>query len=409
MNYLPAFGCATAPYRQSWVLLLSLPQLVGWGSLYYAYALIMVPLETELGLRRIDVAAAFSCSLLVEGIMAYPVGRLIDRGHERWVMTLGSLLAACGLWSLAQANDRFGLYLASCVLGVSMSMVLYTASFAVLTRRFPKHYRQAIVTLSWLGGLASTVFIPFVAWMVGLYGWRQSVEFLALLQLLVGIPVHFILLRSTINQPITTVVQKAQPKAGLMWPMLSAAYWRVAAFILLMTVVSAALPLHLISMLREFQLPETWAVLVPASLGIFQLIARVLLYFFEQRLDMHEANRLIPALIPSGILLLLTAALLPANLAIVPACAFVVLFGMGNGMLTIVKGTAMAQYVSREGAASLNGTIGLPLAIARAGSPLLLAALWGTTNSYLVGLVLLMLLSTLGVCALWQAQRRPDE
>ena len=35
-------------------------------------------------------------------------------------------------------------------------------------------------------------------------------------------------------------------------------------------------------------------------------------------------------------------------------------YGMGNGMLTIVKGTAIAQYVSRAHVATLNGALGLP-------------------------------------------------
>ena len=38
---------------------------------------------------------------------------------------------------------------------------------------------------------------------------------------------------------------------------------------------------------------------------------------------------------------------------------FVLLYGMGNGMLTIVKGTAIAQYVNRDHVAALNGVLGL--------------------------------------------------
>jgi hypothetical protein len=71
----------------------------------------------------------------------------------------------------------------------------------------------------------------------------------------------------------------------------------------------------------------------------------------------------------------------------VAALVFVLLYGLGNGMLTIVKGTAIAQYVSREHVASLNGALGLPSAVARAAAPLALGLLWTPNAGYARGAV----------------------
>ena len=79
---------------------------------------------------------------------------------------------------------------------------------------------------------------------------------------------------------------------------------------------------------------------------------------------------------------------------------------MANGMITIVKATAMATYVSRERAASLNGLLGVPTAIVRAAAPSMLAALWAATGNYLMGLAVLFALATLAAIAFWWAQRR---
>jgi MFS family permease len=84
---------------------------------------------------------------------------------------------------------------------------------------------------------------------------------------------------------------------------------------------------------------------------------------------------------------------------------FVLLYGLGNGMLTIVKGTAIAQYVSREHVASLNGALGLPQALARAAAPLALGLLWSREAGYTHGLWLLLGLAMAAVAALWIAQR----
>ena len=110
-------------------------------------------------------------------------------------------------------------------------------------------------------------------------------------------------------------------------------------------------------------------------------------------------------LIPLGVMMLLMASIIASQSALVFAFGFILLFGMGNGMLTIVKGTAMAQYVSREHVASLNGAMGLPLALARASAPLLLATLWSHQFGYVLGLSVLLIVAILGVMALKLAQR----
>ena len=84
---------------------------------------------------------------------------------------------------------------------------------------------------------------------------------------------------------------------------------------------------------------------------------------------------------------------------------FVLLYGLGNGMLTIVKGTAIAQYVNRDHVATLNGVLGLPLALARAGAPLMVGLLWTPVGGYTQALWLLLVMSLVGVGALMLAQR----
>jgi hypothetical protein len=174
----------------------------------------------------------------------------------------------------------------------------------------------------------------------------------------------------------------------------------IGVFTVLLMAVTAALPPHMVSLLRGAGLPEGWVIAVPASIGIMQVLGRALLYFFEHHFDLHLANRLIPCLIPLGLVMLLAGAGHP-----VAALWFVLFYGMGNGMLTIVKGTAIAQYVDREHVATLNGALGLPSAIARAVAPLLLGLLWTPAGGYTTGLWILLAASVVAVLALLSAQR----
>ena len=390
--------CSTASPRH-WVAGLSAAQLISWGSVFYGFALFMEPVERSLALSRAQSSLAFSLALLAEGLAAYAVGRWIDQGHERAVMTGGSLLLGLGLLAQGQVNSVGGFYAVWVALGLGMAATLYTPVFAVITRRFPGDFRRAIITLTFLGGLASTVFIPLTDSLIRTLGWRTASAVLAAINLALCLPLHAWLLRGA---PLR-LPQPAGPTrpATLAEHLRSPVFWRLGAFTVLLMAVTAAVPPHLVSLLRESGLPPAWAIAVPASIGALQVLGRLLLYWGDRRLDVHATNRWAPLLVPLALMVLLAG--LGQGWA---ALLFALLFGVGNGMLTIVKGTVMAQYVSAAHVGALNGVLGLPLALARAAAPLAVGLLWSPAHGYAGGLLLLALLAATGVVLLWRAQTR---
>lgn len=377
---------------------LSALQLITWGSVFYGFALFMAPLELALGMSRAESSLGFSLMLLAEGVLAFPVGRWIDRGHERAVMTLGSLLVGLAFWAHSHIHTVAEFYAVWTLLGVGLAGTLYPPAFAVLTRRFPQHFRRAIITLSFLGGLASTVFIPLVAWLIDALGWRDALCVLAAMHLLVCAPVHALLLRGAPQRAV--LASSHTDHQTLMRFVRRPQFWQLATFVVLLMGVTSALPAHMVSLLREAGMAETWAIAVPTSIGVLQVMGRLGLYVTEHRVDVHATNRWVTVLIPLGFLVLLIGAGHG-----VWGVLFVVFYGLGNGMLTIVKGTVMAQYVSREHMGSLNGLLGLPMALARAAAPWLMGLMWSTEVGYTTGLWLMFAASVVGVAALWAAQK----
>jgi len=84
-------------------------------------------------------------------------------------MCAGSVLAGACLLLHGFVTSLAGFYLVWTGLGVAMAATLYTPVFAVVTWRLPTDFRRAIITLTFLGGLASTVFIPLTAWLVAVW------------------------------------------------------------------------------------------------------------------------------------------------------------------------------------------------------------------------------------------------
>lgn len=380
-------------------LWLSLPQLITWGSVFYTFSLLMGPLEATLGLGRAESSLAFSLSLLAEGAAAWAVGRWIDAGHERHVMTLGSLWVGAGLLAHSAVDSVAGFYAVWVWLGLGAAATLYTPAFAIVTRRFGTDFRRAIITLTFLGGLASTVFIPLVSWWIGLWGWRAALVALALIQLLLCAPLHAWLLQGA-PRPQQTLTHSARP-ASVREHLRQAPFWLLTLFVVLSMLVTSALPVHMIELLGEAGLSPAWVVGIPAAIGVLQVVGRLGLFVFERHWNVHTANRWIPAMLPAGLLVLIVGGLSPGA-----AVLFVLLFGPANGMITIVKGTAVAQYVSASHVGQLNGLMALPIALARAAAPWILGLLWQPEGGYRLGLWWLLCASLGAVVALWVAQRR---
>ncbi len=397
-----------SPYDRRLIGWLSVGQLISWGSVFYLFSLIMPIVERDLQLSRAEASIAFGLALLTEGALAFLVGRLIDKGHERLVMTFGSIMLSLCLFLLSFVSSAAQFYAVWIGLGVGMACCLYAPVFAVATRRFPLDYRRAIITLTFLGGLASTVFIPLMAWLFSAFGWRTGVVILASMHLFICLPIHLYWLRDAPKRALANPAETAAPLTTLHSHLSSPQFVWFAVFIVLMMGVTSSLPAHMISLLRERQLSEFWVIAIPASIGLLQVFGRLLLYFFEHRIHIDLINRFVPSFLPMGLLCLIAATMLAnsnGTLALILICLFVLLWGMGNGMLTIVKGTAVAQYISREHVASLNGALGLPQAISRAMSPVALGLMWSQTWGYAIGLWVMLVICVLGITALSMAIR----
>lgn len=365
------------------VPLLSLGQLLGWGALYYAFGLLIEPLTDALSMSRPAAAGAFGLALLVSGLAAWPVGMLIDRGHARAVMSAGSLLAATGLLLHAWIDSPWQLYAVWLLLGVSMAMCLYEPAFAMLIRAYPGDYRHRIAVLTVLGGLAGTVFWPLVAWLLSVLDWRDTLCVLAAIQLFATLPIHLFAIPP--DAPAShRAAAHAAPGSALRRaadaPLRSPVFLLLVGFFATNLLVMAGLHAHLPGMLQAQGLPLSVTLLVAACMGPAQVAGRLLLIAGERAraLTRHaDRSAWLPPLAMAALagVGLATESLGPAAGAAL-GFAGALLYGAGNGMLTIVKGTAVADLVGPAQVATLNGIAAAPSAVARAIGPVAVAWIW---------------------------------
>ena len=87
--------------RGVWAI--GLGQCVNWGVLYYAFGVLVVPIERDLDLARWIVVGAFSAGAAGLGADRSGRGHLVDRGHGPAVLQAGGLLAAAllAVWAMS--------------------------------------------------------------------------------------------------------------------------------------------------------------------------------------------------------------------------------------------------------------------------------------------------------------------
>lgn len=366
------------PRLHGWqiVVALGITQIVSWGSTYYAFALLMAPMQTTLGVDRSTVVGAFSVSLLVAGLVAPWIGKQIDRYGGRLVMGMGSVAAALSLAALSRIHTLAALYLVWAVLGVVMAATLYEAAFAVLAHAFAQHYRRAITALTLIAGFSSTIFWPLTQALLDHVGWRETVIVLAALNLLLCAPLHAFVLPRSRQGPMPAVPGAARSK-NLQEVLRLPQFWWLAAAFVGNSVIFAAMSVHVVAILQSQGLSAAAAATLAAVIGPMQVAGRIAEFTIGRRLSPRRVGLIAVWLLPASIAVCLAADGRYAMLVL-----FAVLYGASNGVMTIVRGVVPAELFGREHYGAVTGALTAPGQWAKASGPLLASLLWSMSGGY---------------------------
>lgn len=337
---------------------LGLTETLAWASSYYLPAILARPIAASLALPPGAVFAAFSAALLIAALLGPRIGRLIDARGGRGVLAASNLLLAAGLVLLAAAQGWAGLALAWAVLGVGIACGLYDAAFAALTALYGDEARGPITGITLFAGFASTVGWPFSAWVAAHAGWRGACLAWAALHLTFGLPLNLALIPPGAPHG-RRLGRKGGGKGRFGWREAVLAYVFAAAWF-----VTGAMATHMPRLLVLAHVSPRGAVAAATLVGPAQVLARILEFVFLRRVHPLVPTRIATLLHPLGALLL-------AWRGAAMAAPFALLYGAGNGVLTIARGTLPLALFGPEGYGERTGWIGAPARASQALSPFL--------------------------------------
>lgn len=376
---------------------LGLVEILNWGTSYYLLAVLAGPVAADTGWPLPWIVGSLSAGLLVSGLASPRIGRAIGRHGGRPVLAGAALVLALGL-AVVGAAPNLPVFVAGwLILGLGMGAGLYDAAFATLGRLYGAAARPAISAVTLWGGFASTVCWPLSALLVAQVGWRGTCLAYAGLHLAVALPM---ILRALPPAPPRPGPAPGEEAAGT-GPLAGErrAFGLLAAIMTLGGATSAIVSVHLLTLLQAQGLALAAAVALGTLIGPAQVGARVI--EMANRGRHHPLWTLTAAmgLVALG-LALLWAAVPVLGLALV-------LYGAGNGLSSIARGTLPLALFGPARYASLVGRLALPNLLAQALAPSLAALLIaqggpGATLGLLAGL---SAANVVLVAVLWRVPR----
>ncbi|MFC7547812.1 MFS transporter [Plantactinospora sp. GCM10030261] len=368
--------------RRGWriVAALAVTQTVGYGTLYYSFAVLLQPMTVDLRASATEITGAFTAAILTWAVMAAPVGRWLDRHGGRALMTCGSLLGTGLLAAWSQVRTTAQLYAVFVGIGIAMAMALYEPATAVLVSWFdPDRRPRALLGMIVVAGFASTIFLPLTGQLVDRYGWRTALVILAGVHGVVTVPLHAVFVRRQPTMTRTTTSDGNRtgrlPVAGAV--LRDGRFWLLAAAFVAHSAAMSTMTVHLVGFLASRGHSATFAATIAGLLGVFSVTGRLLLAAGHRRIRMVALVAGIFAVqaTAAGFLPLLARSRVGAIIGVVT-------FGLGFGVASLAAPVLLADRYGTAGYATIAGILATPVTVARAGAPFAAAALLTTLDAY---------------------------
>ncbi len=387
-------------WRMVWTMAFS--TTVAYGVLYYSFAVFVQGMELEMNWNRAQTSGALSLSALIGGLVAPIIGRVLDRHGSRVVMSLGSVAAAALLLLWAHTSSLPMLYAVWACLGVTSAMTFYDPAFTAIAVWFKRDRARAILTVTLVAGLASTIFIPLDTWLLSALGWRGAVRVLAGLMGLTAIPLWLVLRRhpsdvaqnidglepmpAALEQPNTSPPSAAQTD----W-LRSRAFWSVAVAFALGRMAVSVLAAHLVPLLTERGYSRAITATIAGAIGVLQLVGRVFFTGLTSSNSLIWLSSATFAVHGLGVL----ALALGGNAGI---WVFLVFYGTTNGAITLTRAALLAELFPSGIYGRVNGAVSLSVALTSASMPFVAGVLHTYSGNY--DLTLWLLVASLAISSL---------
>ena len=376
------------------VVVLGIGQMILWGITYYLPAIIIEPISVTTAWRPTEIISAFSASLFISAIVSPTIGKLITIYSGKLIILLGLAINSAGLLLMSMAQNIAVYWLAWGLLGIGMASSLYSSAFSILTAIFGSRARVSITNITLYGGFASTVFWPLGNYLLSLMDWRDLLLVYACFSLILLGPAYWFCIPATVTsgerrKETSNNFSFGKIACGTRNSILkSSTFIRLASIFTIFSFINTTIAIYLIVILENFGLENVISVGLATLIGPSQVVSRIFDRLILRKLNPLWTLTISCFLIVSGLYLILQ----DTSLIFVG----LILYGAGNGLISIAKGTAPLVLFGKNDYSIISGYLQAPILIFQSLAPILVSFLFGfNANGTLVLLLFVLSLLTL--------------
>ena len=355
---------------------LAVAETLAWAGLLYLFPALLLRWEMDFEWGRAALSGGLTSALVIAAVTGVFVGRLIDRGHGRMLMTT-SALAGAGLIAVLPVIDHlWQFYLIWSLVGVMMAGCLYEPCFAVVTRQFGSAAKQPIILITLVAGFAGTLCFPLATSIADAWGWRTSVWVFSLLVGGVAAPLFWFGVgsgasESAVRRPPVSVGFMEAARPVLARPI----FWLLAIAFGALSLNHGMIISHALPLMESRGVSPGVAVLAASLFGVAQVIGRLCLLGFNPRISLVSVCGW--AFVA---LCLASVSLAAASTALVFLFLFVGLQGGGVGVQTIAKPVVTAEVLGRTHFGTISALVSFAYILGWAFAPSVAGIVWALSG-----------------------------
>lgn len=380
-----------------WAIVVSLlvSMIFVCGPAFGTDAVFFTPLLEQFRLSRAQLSLMGSFLFAASGLGAPVVGWLLDRIEAMYVMVVGTLIFALGLWINSRADGLEALIIGHILMGFGACASTIIPSSYVVSHWFGDNRGTAmgiVISGLALGPMAMTLISSYL---VSTIGWSETYLVLEVPVLAVALPAQIFLIRGRPPGGVKKVVGPALDTPGL--EVESAlrvpSFWLIAVTLFTFGLATTALSLHIIPYLIKSGYKPASAALAMSVVFASASFGNVAMGWFSDRVTPRLALAAAMAVISLAVMFLFS------SFAVVGLAAFVVIYGFAHQSGSVLPPLVIAETMGLKRFGSIYGLLALATTVGGFLGPVVTGQMFDLSGSYSAAWVLISALLLVGAAA----------
>ena len=283
---------------------------VGFG--FYSFGPFFKAIADDLGGSRFGVSGALTTFMVATALMGPFLGRAVDGGSIRKIMTVGILILATGFFLLSWSQNLVQFYaILALVVGLGAAMIGDLTASALVANWFVRRRGMALGVATMGISLSGVVMAPLATYLIEAVGWRHTFRIYGLLALVVIFPLVRLLVVTRPEdvgllpdndpppEPEPTVVEAAPvPGAPALQPAVPPTgtgvlrnpnFWLIATVVSLTFSPNSGTLTHIIPHVTDLGYSAGRAAFVLSTIAFLGVIGKVVFGWVSDRIDKRVA------------------------------------------------------------------------------------------------------------------------